>query len=110
MKGEDEEEDENVKPVSGSLSNVKNVSVEDLNDALIDETEESEAEGAAVRRRRETVSDAEEEFKECRKEGAGVALSSSCPDTTSASESSVTNSPNPRQTSKKGKKGKKKKR
>ena len=104
----EEEEEEDVKPVSGTL---KNVSVEDLNDALIDETEESEAEGAAVRRRRETVSDVEEEFKECSKEqGASVPLSSSCPDTTSASESSVTNSPNPRQTAKKGKKGKKKKR
>ena len=104
----EEEEEEDAKPVSGTL---KNVSVEDLNDALIDETEESEAEGAAVRRRRETVSDVEEEFKECCKEqGASVPLSSSCPDTTSASESSVTNSPNPRQTAKKGKKGKKKKR
>lgn len=103
----EEEDEEDVKPVSGTL---KNVSVEDLNDALIDETEESEAEGAAVRRRRETVSDVEEEFKECSKEQGAVPLSSSCPDTTSASESSVTNSPNPRQTAKKGKKGKKKKR
>ena len=108
MKEEEELEEEEVKPVSGSLSNVKNVSVEDLNDALIDETEE--AEGAAIRRRRETVSDVEEEFKECSKEQRAVPLSSSCPDTTSASESSVTNSPNPRQTAKKGKKGKKKKR
>ena len=52
MKEEEELEEKEVKPVSGSLSNVKNVSVEDLNDALIDETEE--AEGAAIRRRRES--------------------------------------------------------
>ena len=111
MKEEEEEEDEG-KGKAGTLSNAKNVSVEDLNDALIDETEDCEVEGAGVRRRRETVSDIEDEFKECSKEnqGAGVPLSSSCPDTTSASESSVTNSPNPRQTAKKGKKGKKKKR
>ena len=105
------EGNEEVKTISGT--NVRNVSVEDLNDALIDETEDSEGEGVGVRRRqRETVSDTEEEFKECRKEqvaASGSCLSSSCPDTTSASESSVSNSPNPRQTAKKGKKGKKKK-
>ena len=106
------EGNEEVRTISGT--NVRNVSVEDLNDALIDETEDSEGEGVGVRRRqRETVSDTEEEFKECRKEqvaASGSCLSSSCPDTTSASESSVSNSPNPRQTAKKGKKGKKKKR
>ena len=104
------EGNEEVKIISGS--NVRNVSVEDLNDAL--RTEDSEGERVGVRRRqRETVSDTEEEFKECRKEqvaASGSCLSSSCPDTTSASESSVSNSPNPRQTAKKGKKGKKKKR
>merc|ERR1712032_1115735 len=81
-------------------------------DSEMKEEEVEEVEGTNVRRRRETVSDVEEEFKECSKEnqGAGVPLSSSCPETTSCSESSVTNSPNPRQTAKKGKKGKKKKR
>ena len=57
------EGNEEVKTISGT--NVRNVSVEDLNDALIDETEDSEGEGVGVRRRqRETVSDTEEEFKE----------------------------------------------
>merc|ERR1712126_281629 len=89
----------------------KNVSVEDLNDALIDETDDSEAEGVTIRRRKEST-DNDEDFKECRGAGgatSGSCLSSSCPDTTDASESSVTNSPNPRQTKSKGKKGKKKK-
>ena len=57
------EGNEEVKIISGS--NVRNVSVEDLNDALNDETEDSEGERVGVRRRqRETVSDTEEEFKE----------------------------------------------
>ena len=90
----------------------KNVSVEDLNDALIDETDDSEGEGVTIRRRKEST-DNDEDFKECRGAGgatSGSCLSSSCPDTTDASQSSVTNSPNPRQTKSKGKKGKKKKR
>merc|ERR1712029_1085116 len=87
----------------------KNVSVEDLNDALIDETDDSEAEGITIRRRKESSDN--EEYKECRGGAtSGSCLSSSCPDTTDASESSVSNSPNPRQTKSKGKKGKKKKR
>ena len=57
------EGNEEVKTISGT--NVRNVSVEDLNNALIDETEDSEGERVGVRRRqRETVSDTEEEFKE----------------------------------------------
>ena len=104
---ETETTDEKADNVAG-----KAVSVEDLNDALIDDTEDSEAEGITIRRRKETIETDQDEFKECR--GVGVSssscLSSSCPDTTSASESSVTNSPNPRQTKSKGKKGKKKKR
>ena len=88
----------------------KHVSVEDLNDALVDETDNSEGEGGvSLRRRKESSEPENEEFKEC----PGLtnpSLSSSCPDTTSASESSVSNSPNPRATKSKGKKGKKKKR
>ena len=57
------EGNEEVKTISGT--NVRNVSMEDLNDALTDETEDSKEEGVGVRRRqRETVSDTEEEFKE----------------------------------------------
>ena len=40
----------------------KNVSVEDLNDALIDETDDSEAEGVTIRRRKEST-DNDEDFK-----------------------------------------------
>ena len=86
----------------------KSVSVEDLNDALKDETDDSEAdEGIAIRRRKDTSDTDNEEFKECQ---PASALSSSYPDTTSASESSVSNSPKPRQNKSKGKKGKKKRR
>ena len=53
------EGNEEVKTISGT--NVRNVSMEDLNDALTDETEDSKEEGVGVRRRqRETVSDTEE--------------------------------------------------
>ena len=96
------------KPASETLGD-KKVSVEDLNDALIDDTEDSEGEGVTIRRRKETSDTDQEDFKEC-KAASSSCLSSSCADTTDASESSVTNSPNPRQTQKKGKKGKKKKR
>lgn len=103
-----EEEDTVEKNEARGTVDAKSVSVEDLNDALLDETDDSEAEGGiTIRKRRDTVDTDNEEFKECR---GGVTLSSSCPDTTDASESSVTNSPNPRQTKSKGKKGKKKKR
>merc|ERR1719270_3074174 len=101
-----EEEDTVEKNEARGTVDAKSVSVEDLNDALLDETDDSEAEGGiTIRKRRDTVETDNEEFKECR----GVTLSSSCPDTTDASESSVTNSPNPRQTKSKGKKGKKEK-
>merc|ERR1712073_22046 len=96
------------KPASETLGD-KKVSVEDLNDALIDDTEDSEGEGVTIRRRKEASDTDQEDFKEC-KAASSSCLSSSCADTTDASESSVTNSPNPRQTQKKGKKGKKKKR
>ena len=85
------------------------MSVEDLNDALVDETDKYEGEGGSLRRRKESSDTENEDYKEC--PGThNPSLSSSCPDTTSASESSVSNSPNPRATKSKGKKGKKKKR
>ena len=104
-----EEEDDKKESVGETVTG-KSVSVEDLNDALKDETDDSEAdEGVSIRRRRETSETDNEDFKEC--QGAsGSCLSSSYPDTTSASESSVSNSPNPRQVKSKGKKGKKKRR
>jgi len=90
----------------------KCVSVEDLNDALRDDTDDSEAEGIPITKRRESTdseNDVSTEFKEC-KPLPGTSLSSSYAETTDASESSVTNSPNVRATKSKGKKGKKKKR
>ena len=82
------------------------MSVEDLTDALVDDTED---EGVSLRRRKETLDTDNEEFREC-PGAAATSLSSSCPDTTSCSEGSVSNSPNPRTGKTKGKKGKKKKR
>jgi len=102
---EDEENEKKIVDVSG-----KHVSVEDLNDALVDETDNSEGEGVSLRRRKETSEAESEDYKECTAGLNNPSLSSSCPDTTSASESSVSNSPNPRATKSKGKKGKKKKR
>merc|ERR1712141_992369 len=103
------EEDADNKAEKAETVAGKSVSVEDLNDALIDETDDSEAdEGVSIRRRKDTSTDKDtdnEEFKECQ---PASALSSSYPDTTSASESSVSNSPNPKQNKSKGKKGKKK--
>merc|ERR1712141_268374 len=83
---EDEENEKKIVDVSG-----KNVSVEDLNDALVEETET----GVSLRRRKESSDTDNEEFKECPGASGSTNLSSSCPDTTSASESSVSNSPNP---------------
>jgi len=90
----------------------KCVSVEDLNDALKDETDESEAEGILIVKKKESTdseNDVSTEFKECKPLPA-TSMSSSYAETTDASESSVTNSPNIRATKSKGKKGKKKKR
>jgi len=101
------EEEDNVKKIVDVSG--KNVSVEDLNDALVDETENYDGDGGSLRRRKESSDTENEDFKEC-PGGHNPSLSSSCPDTTSASESSVSNSPNPRATKSKGKKGKKKKR
>ena len=88
------------------------MSVEDLNDALVDETDKYDGDGGSLRRRKESSDTENEDYKECPggPGGHNPSLSSSCPDTTSASESSVSNSPNPRATKSKGKKGKKKKR
>jgi len=93
----------------------KAVSVEDLNDALIDDTEDSEVEGEMNLRQRKERSEGELETGKCNDTSEGKpslgSLSSSCAETTDASESSVTNSPNVRATNKsKSKKGKKKKR
>jgi len=90
----------------------KCVSVEDLNDALRDDTDESEAEGIPITKKKESTdseNDISTEFKECKPLPA-TSMSSSYAETTDASESSVTNSPNVRSTKSKGKKGKKKKR
>merc|ERR1712142_915121 len=90
----------------------KCVSVEDLNDALKDDTDESEAEGIPIEKKKESPdseNDISAEFKECKPLPA-TSMSSSYAETTDASESSVTNSPNIRATKSKGKKGKKKKR
>ena len=105
----------------------KCVSVEDLNDALKDDTDESEAEGKSficvsekyigisgipIEKKKESPdseNDISAEFKECKPLPA-TSMSSSYAETTDASESSVTNSPNIRATKSKGKKGKKKKR
>jgi len=90
----------------------KCVSVEDLNDALRDDTDESEAEGIPITKKKESTdseNDISTEFKECKPLPA-TSMSSSYAETTDASESSVTNSPNVRSTKPKGKKGKKKKR
>ena len=57
----------------------------------------------------DSENDASREFKECKPLPA-TSMSSSYAETTDASESSVTNSPNIRATKSKGKKGKKKKR
>ena len=86
------------------------MSVEDLNDALVEETDNYEGDGGSLRRRKESSDTEPEDYKEGGAGGHNPSLSSSCPDTTSASESSVSNSPNPRATKSKGKKGKKKKR
>ena len=101
------EEDADTKAEIAETVAGKSVSVEDLNDALIDETDSEADEGVAIRRRKDTSDTDNDEFKECQ---PASALSSSYPDTTSASESSVSNSPNPRQNKSKGKKGKKKRR
>merc|ERR1712083_17908 len=75
----------------------KCVSVEDLNDALKDETDESEAEGVPISKKKESTdseNDISTEFKECKPLPATTSMSSSYAETTDASESSVTNSPN----------------
>jgi len=89
----------------------KSLSIDDLNDALKDETD-SDAEGAVHvgnRRRCESMTTDDENGSEAnRNKSLGTSMSSSYAGTTSASEGSVSNSPNPRATKSKGKKGKKK--
>jgi len=108
--------DENVIGLSKNMDEGiggKSLSVEDLNDALKDDTDDSEGDGIVVTKRRESTDSENEatagDFKEC-KPLAGTSMSSSYAETTDASESSVSNSPNVRATKSKGKKGKKKKR
>jgi hypothetical protein len=90
----------------------KSLSIDDLNDALKDETD-SDADGAIQvgnRRRCESMTTDDENGSEANKNKSlgGTSMSSSYAGTTSASEGSVSNSPNPRATKSKGKKGKKK--
>merc|ERR1711974_417922 len=89
----------------------KSVSVDDLNDALMEETtDESEAEGAAVPipNKEESVPESSSNAEAVRPI-LGTSMSSSYASSMD-SESSTTNSPNPRSSqSKKNKKGKKKK-
>ena len=59
-----EEEDTVEKNEARGTVDAKSVSVEDLNDALLDETDDSEAEGGiTIRKRRDTVDTDNEEFK-----------------------------------------------
>jgi len=107
-------DEESSKPESNVHENVggKCVSVEDLNDALKDETDDSEAEGIPITNKKDSPdseNDLSAGLKQC-KPLPGTSMSSSYAETTDASESSVTNSPNVRATKSKGKKGKKKKR
>merc|ERR1719430_1744830 len=106
---EDEGEEEAAAQV-GEQQSKKSVSVDDLNDALMEETtDESEAEGAAV-----PIPNKEESVAESNAEPVkpilGTSMSSSYASSMD-SESSTTNSPNPRssQSKNKNKKGKKKK-
>lgn len=105
-----EEETDIKQPLTEETS--KSLSIDDLNDALKDETD-SEAEGAIPvvgRRRCESMTTDDENGSEPNKNKSlgATSMSSSYGGTTSASEGSVSNSPNPRATKSKGKKGKKK--
>jgi len=109
---EDEDDLEEVAAPIGDQQGKKSVSVDDLNDALMEETtDESEAEGAAV-----PIPEKEESVPESSSNAEpvkpilGTSMSSSYASSMD-SESSTTNSPNPRssQSKNKNKKGKKKK-
>jgi len=106
----DDEDDE-----GGEVAGRKrSVSVDDLNDALMEETtDESEAEAAAVpipKTDKEEDLTSNNSNTELSKPALGTSMSSSCASSVD-SESSTTNSPNPRttQNKNKNKKGKKKK-
>merc|ERR1712181_128765 len=108
---EDEEEEDAAAQV-GEQQRKKSVSVDDLNDALMEETtDESEAEGAAVPipNKEESVAESNSNAEPA-KPILGTSMSSSYA-SSMESESSTTNSPNPRssQSKNKNKKGKKKK-
>merc|ERR1711997_1299416 len=108
---EDEDEEEVAAQV-GEQQSKKSVSVDDLNDALMEETtDESEAEGAAVPipNKEESVAESNSNTEPV-KPILGTSMSSSYASSMD-SESSTTNSPNPRssQSKNKNKKGKKKK-
>merc|ERR1712192_272913 len=108
---EDDEGEEAAAQV-GEQQRKKSVSVDDLNDALMEETtDESEAEGAAVPipNKEESVAESNSNAEPA-KPILGTSMSSSYA-SSMESESSTTNSPNPRssQSKNKNKKGKKKK-
>merc|ERR1711971_1252134 len=108
---EDAEEEEAAAQVR-EQQRKKSVSVDDLNDALMEETtDESEAEGAAVPipNKEESVAESNSNAEPA-KPILGTSMSSSYA-SSMESESSTTNSPNPRssQSKNKNKKGKKKK-
>merc|ERR1712192_379633 len=108
---EDDEGEEAAAQV-GEQQRKKSVSVDDLNDALMEETtDESEAEGAAVPipNKEESVAESNSNAEPV-KPILGTSMSSSYA-SSMESESSTTNSPNPRssQSKNKNKKGKKKK-
>merc|ERR1719430_2742928 len=109
----EDEEDEEAAAQVGEQQRKKSVSVDDLNDALMEETtDESEAEGAAavpIPNKEESVPESSSNA-EAVKPILGTSMSSSYASSID-SESSTTNSPNPRssQSKNKNKKGKKKK-
>merc|ERR1719398_305709 len=111
----EDEEDEEAAAQVGEQQRKKSVSVDDLNDALMEETtDESEAEGAAavpIPNKEESVPESSSNAEPV-KPILGTSMSSSYASSVD-SESSTTNSPNPRssgsQNKNKNKKGKKKK-
>merc|ERR1719222_738385 len=109
----EDEEDEEAAAQVGEQQRKKSVSVDDLNDALMEETtDESEAEGAAavpIPNKEESVPESSSNAEPV-KPILGTSMSSSYASSVD-SESSTTNSPNPRssQSKNKNKKGKKKK-